>query len=445
MRRNPGRARAMLAPCLFFALLAFVYVVTIAHGLSLDVSTANLVSWSIGVHGSPFADLSQVTSLADNPSRDIWVVDGAGGREVVGRAPGVIAVAVPAYWVAGLLGWGAMSTVPGGVTAALVTALAVTLLFVTLRSRMGSREALLAAGLFGLASPVWSVAADGMWPHTVTILGIVGMAWAADRERWWLVGLFGGVALWGRLHAAVICAVVGLLVAWWRREPRIMVQVGGVSVALLALMTAWTRWLYGSWNPASAYRVGDFADHARQSPFDLVNQLGLWVSPGRGMLVWTPLLLLLGGALVRGWRDLPDWSRALVAGGAVYTVAQLTLNVFKGGEGFFGYRIGLEMLACLAPALALTAHRMGPIARRCFAPVAVAQFAVFVYGAIADPRSAPRIDSRWTSNELVSRIGDQPVFTATVLAGGIAIGGVVARMWSDPDLVRLDEGRLGDE
>ena len=26
----------------------------------------------------------------------------------------LLAVAVPAYWVAGLLGWGAMSTVPGG-------------------------------------------------------------------------------------------------------------------------------------------------------------------------------------------------------------------------------------------------------------------------------------------------------------------------------------------
>ncbi len=65
-----------------------------------------------------------------------------------------------------------------------------------------------------------------MWTHPVTLLGIGGMAWAASRDRWWLVGLFGGVALWGRLHTALIVAILGLAVAVARRRPRIALQAG---------------------------------------------------------------------------------------------------------------------------------------------------------------------------------------------------------------------------
>lgn len=424
-------------PFALFAFLSALYVATMGHALSFDVYAANLMSWNLGIHGSPFVELADFPKLNEWPTRDVWIVKDADGQDVIGRSSGVIAVAVPAYWVAGLLGFDEMSTRPGAISAALMTAASVTLLFTLLRSRIGGREALLAAGIFGLTTPVWSVAADGMWPHTVTVFGIIGMAWAADRERWWLVGLFGGVALWGRLHAAVICAVVGLLLAWWRRDPRLALRVATMSGGLLVLASVWTYWVYGTWNPTAAYRVGSFTDNARQSPLDLVNQLGLWISPGRGMLLWTPLLLVLAAALVRGWRELPDWSRALVIGGAVYTLAQLTLNRYTGGGSFFGYRIGLEMLACLAPALALTAHRMGAIARRWFAPVAIVQFAVFAAGAISNPAMFPDADDRWTRNEFIWWVGQEPVLVTLVVAMAGALGGVVWRMWTDPDLQRV--------
>ncbi|MBM7515399.1 hypothetical protein [Nocardioides nitrophenolicus] len=431
---HPSTAR-WAAPALFAALVV-VYVATMGRALSFDVFAANLASWHIAETGSPFVDLTDFPKLNNWPTREIWIVEAADGRDVIGRSSGVIAAAVPAYRLAGLLGFHDMDTVPASVTAAVLTAAAVTLLYVVLRRRLAQREALLAALLFGLTTPVWSVAADGMWPHTVTVFGIMGMAWAADRERWWLVGVFGGITLWGRLHAAVICAVVGLLLAWWRRSPAIAAKVAMTSGALLALTCLWSHWMYGTWSPTAAYRIGDFTANVEQSPVDVVNQLGLWISPGRGMLWWTPLLLVLGFALVRGWRDLPDWSRALVVGGAGYTLAQLMLNRYTGGGSFFGYRIGLEMLACLTPALALSAHRMGRVARRLFAPVAVLQLAVFAAGAVSSPALFPDADDRWTRNEYLWWLGERPLFVGLVSGGAAVIGIVVWRMWTDPDLKR---------
>lgn len=421
-------------PLVLACVLAVAYTATIATALSLDVWSANLVSWHLGTTGSPFVDLDAFPRIADNDSRAIWVVQGRDGQDVIGRSPGAVLAAVPAYAVAGVLGLTSMSIVPGGVTAALLSAAAMALLFCAVRGQAGDRVALLGALAVGLATPVWTVSADGMWPHTVTALGIAGMAWAAAKERWWLVGVFGGVTLWGRLHAAVICAVLGLLVAWWRRDARLAAWVGSVSGAFLVALAGWSWWLYGTLDPTAAYDVTVFTDHARQQPLDLVNHLGFWISPGRGMLVWTPVLLVLAAALWRGWRELPDWSRALAVGGAAYTLMQLVLNQFKGGDGFFGYRIGLELLVSMAPAVILSAHRAGPLARRVLPAVLVLQFAAFLVGALTDPTTIPVIDDGWGSNELISRLVHQPALTGTLLVAGLLLGALAVRMWRDPQV-----------
>jgi hypothetical protein len=46
----------------------------------------------------------------------------------------------------------------------------------------------------------------------------------------------------------------------------------------------------------------------------VVNELGMWVSPDRGLLVWTPVMLVLLPAVVQSWRELPDWARWLPLG-----------------------------------------------------------------------------------------------------------------------------------
>jgi hypothetical protein len=294
---------------------------------------------------------------------------------------------------------------------------------------LASRDVWLATLTFAFTTPVWSVAANGMWPHTVTVLGIAGMAWAASTDRWWLVGIFGGITLWGRLHAAVIVAILGLAVGLYRRDFRITLRVATLSGSFLALMAVWTHWMYGSWNPMASYDTGPYGDYAAQNRLDLGNQLGMWVSPGHGFLVWTPVVLLLVPALVRSWHDLPDWSRALVGGGVFYTLLQAALNRYTGGDFNYGYRLTLELLVCVTPALALSARRMGPWARRLLAPVLALQALAIATGAFRDGGFVGS-GSAWSHNSFVLVLDQIGPLGWVVAALTLGLGLLAGRLWA---------------
>lgn len=422
--------RRRLVPTLLFVVLAGLYTLTVNPDPSPDAWTAEFAARHIALTGDPVPDIADFPLLDDNIIRETWIVETADGREAVGRSPGVIAAVVPAY---ALVRPRTVSPIPGAVTAAVLSAAAVVLFFLLLRDRLGTRRSLVASGLLGLGTPVWSVSADAIWPHTLTTLGIIGAGWAADRGRWWLVGAFGGVMLWGRLHAAVVCAVLGLGVAWTRRRPEVAWRVGVVAGCSLALVSVWTRWMYGSWDPTSGYRAGDFADGAAGLALDPLNYLGFLVSADRGLLWWCPLLLVLGPTAWRHRDELPDWSRWLAAGGAAYVLGQAVLNRFSGGDHFYGYRTSLELVVALAPALALAYPRLSPRMRRWFVPVAVLQVVVIATGAIADDLYSPVRDVWWRNaflDALVRRPGEVLPLVAVTMALTLLVARLLHTEWA---------------
>jgi alpha-1,2-mannosyltransferase len=272
-----------------------------------------------------------------------------------------------------------------------------------------------------------------MWAHPVSVLGIAGMTWGCVKERWWLVGLFGGIAIWGRLHTAIIVLILGISLAWTRRSPRIALLIGSISGFLLALALVWSHWMYGTWSPAGGYAVGAIAERsvgtgvAKGSLDLLVNHLGLWMAPDRGIFVWTPALLLLLPAMIRSWRTQPDWSRVLLVGGVVYTLIQGQLNFFSGGSGFFGYRLTLELLMCAAPAYALSLGSMGVWARRLLGPVIGLQLGAFVLGALGQG-GINNEEHLWTQNAYVYALVHYPALLVWMLLTvflGWAVGHVV--------------------
>jgi alpha-1,2-mannosyltransferase len=408
-----------------------IYALTISHSLlSFDVYGANWTSWHIANSGSPWIDGTPIPYLQshDHGPIKVLIVNAQNGHTAFGRFPGVVVASLPAYFLAHGAG---MSTVPGGLSAALLTAGTVTLMFLALRRYLRTRDALLASAMFGLATPVWSVAANGMWPHTVTLLGIAGMAWASATRRWWWVGVFGGIALLGRLHAAIIVAVLGLFLGWQRRDLRVVLRIAFASGAFLFAYAAWTRWMYGTWNPSGVYgsSTSEIVSSGSHYWFDVPNQLGMWVAPDRGILVWTPIVALLVPALVRSWRALPDWSRSLVVGGLLYTVIESALNTFTGGDAFYGYRYGLEMLACATPALALSAPRMGAVAQRLIGPLLGVELLAFALGAVGDSLYLLE-DTVWHDNAFVHAI-DRIGFAGWVLVGLFAtVGALGGAIWT---------------
>jgi len=424
------RARWVVPLLLFLGVLTVFALTATRSTVSLDAWSANLASWRIATAGTATLEDIDVPELENHAQEHTWVVEDEDGNRTVGRAPGVIAAALPAYWIAQP---DEMDLAPAAFTAALLSAIAVLLFYLTLAHRMARREAVLAALVFGLATPVWSISANAVWPHTLTVLGITGMAWAASRERWWLVGVFGGVALWGRLHAAIIVAVLGLAVALVRRSPRIAMRAALSSGGLLLLSCLWNQWMYDSWSPAAAYETSRFVDYAGSNRLSITNQLGLWVSPDRGILVWTPLLVLLAPALVRSWRTLPDWSRWLLLGGLAYTLVQTTLNRFSGGDTFYGYRIGLEFLAAAAPAVALSARRMSRTARLLFGPVVAAQCCMILTGAVNEAYFVGA-DRVWVDNAFLVAMRSNPTVMPLILVACVLAGFLGQRIWQDPGL-----------
>ncbi|GAA4095331.1 hypothetical protein GCM10023066_36560 [Nocardioides kongjuensis] len=340
-----------------------------------DVWSADLGAWRLATTGTPWIDEVSPDQLPPWPGVDgvessgLWTATNPdNGHRVVARSPGPVLAGVPAYAIAALLsgdGTGSFSDVPGSLTAALLVAAAATLLLLATAKLVGHRAALACTAALAVGTPLWSIAGNDLWPHSVGVLGIAGMAWAASRERWWLVGVLGGVALVGRLHLAVAVAAVGVGVALARRRPGIALRVAGGSLPFLAASSAWGQWLYGSWSPTTGYSSSTLGawPASRSWPERAGDLAGVLVSPGVGILVWTPCLLLLVPFLRGAWRAAPDWVRALSAGGIVYLLIQVYLNPFQGGTGFWGYRLPLETLCACFPLLALAAARMGRRAR----------------------------------------------------------------------------------
>lgn len=422
------------------AVVLVAYLATMSvHQLDIDVYSANLASWRIAGTGTPW--LEHVRSSFDPGLwHRLWIATNPAGHETAYRSPGVIAVAVPAYLIAGATASASsFSMLPADVTAAVLTAAAVLMLMASLHGLVGTTTRVVVGLATGLATPYWSVSANWLWAHSLTDFALAGVAWSARRERWWLLGVFGGIGLWGRFHVAIVVAILGLGLAWMRRSPRIAVVVGSIGLAFTAAACVWDHWMYQSWSPLGGYGTpGQYAAAAGHASrlHQVWNEAGLLVSPDRGLLVWTPVLVLLLPAVVRGWRDAPDWTRLLALGGLAYLFAQGLIDVFSGGYGFYGYRLGLETLTCLVPLYAVTVHRAGRAARSLLAPVLGVQLAAFLIGGTTLTFYVPMADA-WRDNALWLALREFPVLWVLIaLVVGLCLLVQVAATAATRDLRR---------
>ena len=198
---------------------------------------------------------------------------------MIARAPGVVVAGLPGYLVAGQ---DHMTLGPAWVTAALLVALTVVLMFLALRSRLSVRRSLLGSAALALTTPVWTVSADGIWPHTVD----------RGRHRRHGLGVEHPALLAGRrlrrhrdhrthAHGSVV-AILGIALARERRDPWILLQVGLPSASILAVESVWSHWMYGSWNPMASYGGSAAVSLLDENLWDVTNYLGMWMAPDRG-------------------------------------------------------------------------------------------------------------------------------------------------------------------
>jgi len=243
-------------------------------------------------------------------------------------------------------------------TASLLTALAVVLAFLTARRRASNGQALLVAVGFGLGTGLWPTVSQTMWQHETAIFGLMAAVWLLDRDpdrppRLWVLGVALGLA--GMARAQVSPAIAVLALAGLARSARWRDALGLWTLAAAACVTvalgiAWFGHPMGPWPDLLAMNLDAHAVTGTLSREPWIGALGLLISPNRGLLVFSPIVIIAvagvsagrgGGAAARTLRW---YGTAAVAQFATYSL----FSVWWAGYSY-GPRYVLDVLPMLVP------------------------------------------------------------------------------------------------
>ena len=253
-------------------------------------------------------------------------------------------------------------------TASTLTAAAVCLVFFTLR-RFASQSTALAVSVgLGLGTNFWALHSQTMAQHDVVAFGLALCLFAWTRPTRELAASHLYLGALGLAFAITARTQVGPLVGLlclglifrvgWRRA---LGPIALTSLILAMLIAAQWRW-FG--HPLGAMPILEqlhpqvHAVEGSLSRQPWIGAAGLLISPSRGLLVFSPIVLIALAGLVPVLRALPDhglgWALAgclvLYAGYASYTV-------WWGGHSY-GPRYLLDFLVFLTPAAAIALERV---------------------------------------------------------------------------------------
>lgn len=383
---------------LIFVPLVVIYLATASweRPYGADPGTNVLTAYELATDGDVFLDDHEQLAAPPFRGRLSWVVP-AGDSAASQYPPGAAILAVPLYavWPGDVEVWegsvGADELVyplppiaPAAITTALAAAAGVALLGLAIRKVSPDRIALLAAYTIGLATGVWSVAADKLWLHTADVLYMAAGMWLS--ARFYLAsGLSFGLAILTRPHTAIVAAGVGLGRGRDQLRWRPVLTIGAGAACGLAALVVFNSIVFGSPSITGGYGIAA-AEFIGTGRVDILpNVWGALFDGRRGLFVYSPFLLLLLAGLGAAWKAAPNWVRGSALGGLAYLLIQLASNRFSGGNGFTGYRYPIEAIVAAAPLLTLAylewvAKR--PLAKRLLVVLIVLSVEIQAIGAI---------------------------------------------------------------
>lgn len=235
------------------------------------------------------------------------------------------------------------------VIASLVAAAAAMLVFVVLLRVADLGAAIALTVFFTLGSSNWSIASQALWQHGPVALCVAGVLLvelhAFGRVRWWARGWQGmllGFAVGCRPTVLLLVGAIGLLAAV-RRPRQLPALLGGVLLAYAPFALVHVAVYHSLLGPyAHAASAGKWAA-------DVWTALaGNLISPGRGLLVYQPLVVLAVLAFV------PRFGRRLGCGlvaalGSWLGLHLLVVSCYTHWWG--GHAWGPRFLTELMPAL----------------------------------------------------------------------------------------------
>ncbi|MGA3213464.1 MAG: hypothetical protein ABSD20_19330 [Terriglobales bacterium] len=241
------------------------------------------------------------------------------------------------------------------VTASIWAAGTAVFLFLLLRRITSSRAAWLLALCFALGTENWAISSQAMWPHTFGGLTIVGCLYCIERwsgpeleSRWyWLAGSFSACAI--AIRPTNLILLPALAISLWCGHERLRryAQVFALPVLAGTLIAAYNLAVFHSlsgWYPSKL--GGSWLD----------GFAGILLSPGRGMLIYTPLALFALGALGSRARESRERHRQTFVAASVVSILQIAIIAgWVGWEGGYcwGPRLLTEVFPCFTVLIAI--------------------------------------------------------------------------------------------
>jgi hypothetical protein len=251
----------------------------------------------------------------------------------------------------------------GKAAAALFSSLAAGALFLAVGRRRPQEEAAIAAVLFAVGTSVWSTS-QALWQHPAAVLflsmAVLCMVRSGEDPVWaGRAGLPLALAVAAR-HADVLLAMVLAVGIALRRPRQIARLLLWASPAVLFVVLY--QWVYfgAPWRHGFEGSLGRFSE-----PWGL-GHAGLLVSPAKGLLVFTPLVVVAAAGMVRAFRRGERWLvGTLAAAVAAHWLLMGRWSEWHGGESW-GPRMmtdalpllflflpeGFDLLPSVGPALA---------------------------------------------------------------------------------------------
>lgn len=366
--------------------IAFAVFAATAHyhdPLNNDTHATAVAAWQLAHHGN--------ATLTAFHNKLPWL-ETAHGRDVTNRLPGTIFWATPFYAVLGSSSYPPIY--PSAIAAATAAAFAVAFGY-SLCCRLVARQAaLVAAALFAFATSTWTVSADQLWTHGPAQAAVLLTLLLVVRNQWLLAGIPAGFAILVRPHLGIVAVVLAVAaVVRTKNLKPLLIGVGAIVGA--AILLAYNNALWGGISIFGGYDQPVAASGHKFTAL-IIGFAGDFVSPERGILVMTPVVLALLPGTRAAWRVAPDWVRWSTVAGFGYLILQLWGIRFGGGDGFYSYRTTLETLTLCVPLLTLmwrewTSKTRGR--RATFAALATASVALNAFGAVIN----------WTPNGIYNR------------------------------------------
>jgi len=212
----------------------------------------------------------------------------------------------PYIWLGGALD-GQMYLILSWVAAVLIAAAVTALLFFALRRLVAQWQALLLAMVYAFGTYTWFAASHTLASQSsgelFLILAVLQLLRIEDAERerggaplsWYaLAGLAVGLAVAARLNTLLVALLLSAYVGWraWGNRAALASYAAGVGVVAL-LLAAYNQYAFGS-----PLQTGYGGEAGNWSTPIWVGLPGILVSPGHGLLMYSPALLL---AAVGGW------------------------------------------------------------------------------------------------------------------------------------------------